>query len=159
GTGLAPIPTMLARGITVALGTDGVSTNDSPDLHRAMHLAAILHRPHEPRRARWISAREALRMATPGGAHALRLAGQLGAIARGMRAGLVLHGLTAPSWVPLTDPVQHLVHVEDGRAVDTVLIDGRVIVEQGTVPTIDTAALIAEARPMLAAIRTRNGTF
>ena len=159
GTGLAPIPTMLARGVTVALGTDGVSTNDSPDLHRAMHLAAILHRPHEPQRARWVSAREALRMATQGGARALRLEGQIGALAVGMRADIVLYDLTAPPWVPLNEPVQHLVHVEDGRSVDTVLIDGRVIVEQGQVRTFDTAALLAEARPMLAAIRARNGTL
>jgi len=124
-----------------------------------MHLAAILHRPHEPRRARWVSAREALRMATQGGARALRLAGQIGAIAVGMRADLVLYDLTAPPWVPLNDPVQHLVHVEDGRAVDTVLIDGRVVVEQGKVMTFDAAALLAEARPMLAAIRARNGTL
>ena len=150
---------MLARGVTVALGTDGVSTNDSPDLHRAMHLAAILHRPHEPQRARWVSAREALRMATQGGARALQLEGQIGALAVGMRADIVLYDLTAPPWVPLNEPVQHLVHVEDGRSVDTVLIDGRVIVEQGQVRTFDTAALLAEARPMLAAIRARNGTL
>jgi cytosine/adenosine deaminase-related metal-dependent hydrolase len=156
GTGLAPIPAMLAHGVTVALGTDGVSTNDSPDLHRAMHLAAILHRPHEPQRARWVSAREALRMATQGGARALRLDGRIGALAVGMQADLVLYDLTAPRWVPLNDPVQHLVHVEDGSAVDTVLVDGRVVVEQGKVTTVDAAALIAEARPMLAAIRARN---
>jgi 5-methylthioadenosine/S-adenosylhomocysteine deaminase len=159
GTCLAPIPTMLACGVTVALGTDGVSTNDSPDLHRAMHLAAILHRPHEPRRARWVSAREARRMATQGGAKALRLAGQIGAIAVGMRADLVLYDLTAPQWVPLNDPIQHLVHVEDGSAVDTVLINGRVVVDQGPVTTFDAAALIAEARPMLAAIRARNAAL
>jgi 5-methylthioadenosine/S-adenosylhomocysteine deaminase len=156
GTGLAPIPAMLAHGVTVALGTDGVSTNDSPDLHRAMHLAAILHRPHEPQRARWVSAREALRMATQGGARALRLDGRIGALAVGMQADLVLYDLTAPRWVPLNDPVQHLVHVEDGSAVDTVLVAGRVVVEQGKVTTVDAAALIAEARPMLAAIRARN---
>ena len=159
GTGRAPIPTMLACGVPVALGTDGVSTNDSPDLHRAMHLAAILHRPHEPQRVRWVSAREALQMATQGGARALRLAGQIGALAVGMRADIVLYNLTAPRWVPLNDPVQHLVHVEDGSAVDTVLIDGRVVVEQGQVTTFDTAALLAEARPMLAAIRARNATL
>ena len=124
-----------------------------------MHLAAILHRPHEPRRARWVSAREALQMATQGGARALRLAGQIGAIAVGMRADRVLYDLTEPPWVPLNDPIQHLVHAEDGRAVDTVLIDGQVVVEQGTVTTVDAAALLAEARPMLAAIRARNATF
>jgi len=73
-----------------------------------------------------------------------------------MRADLVLYDLTAPPWVPFNDPIQHLVHVEDGRTVDTVLIDGRVVVAQGTVTTIDAAALLAEARPMLAAIRARN---
>src|SRR5262252_6235716 len=123
-----------------------------------MHLAAILHRPHEPRRARWVSAREALRMATQGGARALRLAGQIGAIAVGMRADRVLYDLTEPPWVPLNDPIQHLVHVEDGRAVDTVLIGGRVV-EQGKVTTFDAAALLAEARPMLAAICARNGAL
>jgi len=143
----------------VALGTDGVSTNDSPDLHRAMHLAAILHRPHESQRARWVSAREALRMATQSGARALQLAGRIGAIAVGMQADLVLYDLTTPRWVPFNDPVQHLVHVEDGRSVDTVIIDGRVIVEHGTVMTFDVAELIAEARPMLTAIRARNDTL
>jgi len=123
-----------------------------------MHLAAILHRPHEPRRARWVSAREALQMATQGGARALRLAGQIGAIAVGMRADRVLYDLTEPPWVPLNDPIQHLVHVEDGRAVDTVLIGGRVV-EQGKVTTFDAAALLAEARPMLAAICARNGAL
>src|SRR5262249_43902344 len=95
----------------------------------------------------------------PGGATALRLAGQIGAIAVGMRADLVLYDLTAPPWVPLNDPVQHLVHVEDGHAVAPVLINGRIIVEQGRVTTVDAAALIAEARPMLAAIRARNAAF
>jgi 5-methylthioadenosine/S-adenosylhomocysteine deaminase len=74
-----------------------------------------------------------------------------------MRADLVLYDLRTPRWVPLNDPVQHLVHVEDGRSVDTVIIDGRVIIEQGTVRTFDVAALLAEARPMLAAIRAQNG--
>jgi 5-methylthioadenosine/S-adenosylhomocysteine deaminase len=98
-------------------------------------------------------------MATQGGARAVQLADQIGALAVGLRADIVLYDLTAPRWVPLNDPVQHLVHVEDGRSVDTVLIDGRVIIEQGTVRTFDVAALLAEARPMLAAIRVRNGTL
>src|SRR5262249_60820996 len=98
-------------------------------------------------------------MATQSGARAVQLAGQIGALAVGMRADLVLYDLTAPRWVPLNDPVQHLVHVEDGRAVDTVLVDGRVVVEQGKVLTFDAAALIAEARPMLAAIRARTATL
>jgi len=98
-------------------------------------------------------------MATQGGAQALRLAGHIGAIAVGMRADLVLYDLTEPPWVPLNDPIQHLVHVEDGRAVATVFINGRVVVEQGKVTTFDAAALLAEARPMRAAICARNGTL
>jgi len=98
-------------------------------------------------------------MATQGGARAVQLADQIGALAVGRRADLVLYDLTARRGVPLNDPVQHLVHVEDGRSVDTVLIDGRVVIEQGTIRTFDVAALLAEARPMLAAIRVRNGTL
>src|SRR5262245_7268363 len=98
-------------------------------------------------------------MATQGGARAVQLADQIGALALGMLADIVLNHLTARRWVTLNDPVQHLVHVEDGRSVDTVLIDGRVVIEQGTIRTFDVAALLAEARPMLAAIRVRNGTL
>jgi cytosine/adenosine deaminase-related metal-dependent hydrolase len=157
GSGIAPIPAMLRRGVTVALGTDGASTNDNQTLQNAMYLAAILHRPSEPRRNQWLSARDVLRMATQGGAAAMLLEGAIGSIEAGKRADLVLYDLTAPWWAPLNDPVQQLVYVDNGGSVDIVLIDGRVVLGGGRITAFDADAIVAEARPMLKAIRARNG--
>ena len=156
GSGVAPIPAMVARGVPVALGTDGGSTNDNQILQNAMHLAAILHRPGEPRRDHWITARDVLRMATQGGARAMLQEGAIGSIEVGKRADLVLYDLTAPWWTPLNDPIQQLVYAENGGSVDTVLVDGRPVVEGRRITAFNAGAILAEARPMLAAIRERN---
>ena len=156
GTGIAPIPAMLARGVRVALGTDGTSSNDNLILQNAMHLATLLHRAGEPRRERWVSALDVLHMATRGGAQALLLEDAVGAIAVGMRADLALYDLSAPWWTPLNDPVQQLVYGENGSSVDTVIVDGRVVVDRRRITTFDADAVLAEARPMLANVRARN---
>jgi cytosine/adenosine deaminase-related metal-dependent hydrolase len=155
GTGIAPIPAMLAHGVPVALGTDGTSSNDNLILQNAMQIATLLHRTSEPR-DRWISARDVLRMATRGGAQAMLLDDAIGSIEVGKRADLVLYDLSAPWWTPLNDPVQQLVYGENGGSVDTVLVDGRVVVDGRRITTFDADAVLAEARPMLAAIRARN---
>jgi cytosine/adenosine deaminase-related metal-dependent hydrolase len=120
-----------------------------------MQIATLLHRTSEPRE-RWVSARDALRMATRGGAQAMLLPEAIGAIEVGKRADLVLYDLTAPWWTPLNDPVQQLVYGENGSSVHTVLVDGRVVVDARRITTFDAGAVVAEARPMLAAIRARN---
>ena len=156
GTGIAPIAQMLAAGVNVALGTDGMVTNDNLAMHEAMRLAAFLGRTTEPDRQRWITARQALAMATAGGAQAVRMAGSIGRIAPGYRADLVLYDLEVPVWTPLNDPVRQMVFAETGSSVDTVIVDGRVLVEGGVITAFDAAAIIAEAKPMLRAIRERN---
>jgi cytosine/adenosine deaminase-related metal-dependent hydrolase len=155
GTGLARVPLMLARGVTLALGTDGAGSNDNLVLHEAMRAVATAHRAGERDRARWVTARDALRMATAGGAAALRHP-RLGAIAPGFAADLVLYRLDAPWWVPLNDPVNQLVFAETGVAVDTVLVDGRVVVERGRVVTFDVNALAAAVQAMVRSLRARN---
>ncbi|MFD2183718.1 amidohydrolase family protein [Rhodoplanes azumiensis] len=155
GTGLARAPEMLRRGVTLALGTDGASANDNMVLHEAMRAVATGHRAAEPDRTRWTSARDVLRMATTGGAAALRSPG-LGAIAPGAPADLVLYRLDTPWWTPLNDPVAQLVFAETGGAVDTVMVAGRVILDRGRVTTFDTDALVREVRAMAASLRARN---
>lgn len=156
GTGTAPIPTMVARGIPVALGTDGAGTNDNLILHEAARLAAMLHRPGLRDRSQWLSTYDVLRMATDGGARALRQHGRIGAVVPGMRADLVLYRLDAPWWIPVNDPLNQLVFAENGSSVDTVLVDGRVVVEGRRIVAFDAEAILAEARPMMAAIMARN---
>jgi cytosine/adenosine deaminase-related metal-dependent hydrolase len=156
GTGVAPIPRMLASGVTVALGTDGSVTNDNLVLHEAMRLAAMLGRTSEPERSKWVTARQALAMATEGGARAVQMPRALGRLQAGYRADVVLYDLDTPVWTPLNDPVQQMVFAETGGSVHTVIVDGAVVVEDREIRPFDFAAIIAEAKPMLRAIRSRN---
>jgi 5-methylthioadenosine/S-adenosylhomocysteine deaminase len=158
-TGLMPIAAMKRLGQPVALGTDGASHNDNLILHNAMQLAAILHRFREPDRARWIVARDALRMATDGGARAMLLTDRIGALKPGMRADLVLYDLSAPWWIPFNDPVQQMVHGENGSSVDAVIVDGRILIENRRVLAFDADGIKQEARFMLAEIRRRNAAL
>ena len=155
GTGLARAPEMFRRGVPLAVGTDGSSANDNLVLHEAMRAVAIAHRASEPDRSRWITAEEVLRMATAGGAGALRHP-RLGVIATGYAADLVVYGLDAPWWVPVNDIVSQLVFAETGASVETVLVDGRVVVENRVVKTFDVEALLREVKAMTASLRKRN---
>ena len=156
GTGIAPIAQMLASGVPVALGTDGSITNDNLVLHEAIRLAAILGRTSQRDRKQWVTARQALAMATEGGAKAVQLAGQIGRIQPGYRADVVLYDLDTPAWTPLNDPVQQMVFAETGSNVHTVIADGTVVVDDGEITAFDAKAVIAQAKPMLRQIRERN---
>lgn len=156
GSGIPNIPKLLAAGVPTALGADGVSTNDDLVMQDAMMLAAILHRPHEPDRRKWTSVDDVLRMATTGGARAM-LERELGTIAPGQKADLVLYDLDAPHWTPLNDPAQQLVFAEKGQTVRLVVVAGRVVVENGSVVGIDEKMILREARKVLANTRARNG--
>ena len=95
-------------------------------------------------------------MATQGGAAALLQGDRLGSIEAGKRADLVLYRLDAPWWVPVNDPQSQLVFAENGSSVDTVMVDGRILVEEGRITAFDADAILSEAKPMMAAIRERN---
>jgi 5-methylthioadenosine/S-adenosylhomocysteine deaminase len=155
GTGTADIPALRRAGVTLALGTDGVGANDNLSMHEAMRAAATLHRAALPGRPDWISAREALAMATSGGAAALRQP-HLGVIAPGFAADLVLYRMDQPAWVPLNDPVCQMVFSETGSAVDTVIVDGKLLLSGGRPTRFDPAALAAEVREMVQRSRHRN---
>jgi len=156
GTGIAPIAKMLAAGVTVALGTDGSVTNDNLVLHEAIRLAAMLGRVAERERSKWVTARQALAMATDGGARAVQMPKSIGRIQAGYRADVVLYDLDTPAWTPFNDPVQQMVFAETGSSVHTVIVDGVVVVEDREIKAFDAAAIISEAKPMLRAIRSRN---
>lgn len=156
GSGVPPIPKLLAAGVPCALGTDGASTNDNLILQDAMQLAAILHRPSEPHRRRWVTVDDAMAMATTGGAKAM-MEQDLGQVRPGAKADLVLYDLSQPWWVPLNDALQQLIFGERGASVRTVIVDGRVLVEDGRATTIDETAIIAGAKDILKSVRNRNG--
>ena len=142
GSGLARIREMLDRGITVALGSDGGDTSDGYSLFDQMKMAAVMRRCSEPDFNTWITATECLTMATTGGAQALGL--RAGRIAPGHLADICILKPGTRMW-PAADLAQALVYSENGRSVDTMLVGGDVVLENGESPRIDEAALGRQA--------------
>ncbi|HMJ42037.1 MAG TPA: amidohydrolase family protein [Pseudolabrys sp.] len=155
GTGLANIPGLLRSGVPLALGSDGASANDNMVLHEAMRSVAMAHRAQQPDRSGWVSARETLRMATAGGAGVLRQA-DLGSIAPGQLADITIYRLDRPWWVPVNDIVCQLVFAETGAGVDSVIVDGELIMEHGVIKTFDVDSLVREVKAMAVSLRERN---
>ncbi len=141
GCGIAPVREMLDRGLAVGLGTDGSVCADNQNLFEALRIASVVSTirfPHETNR--WLDARTVWDLATAGSARILGLAGDLGAIASGRKADLVLLRSDSVFLRPLADPLNTLVYAETGASVETVLVDGRVVVEHGRVTTVDSTA-------------------
>ena len=156
GSGLQPTARLLRAGITVALGSDG-SSGGPANLFEAARLATLLSRVSEPDSERWLTASDALRMATAHGGAVLGQAGELGVIRAGAHADLTVLDLASPIYRPLGDLVNHLVLYEDGRSVDTVIVGGEVVVRGGRCTRVDEDAIYAEADAIAAAARAAGG--
>ena len=137
GSGLAPVRQLLRAGVNVALGCDGTSSNDGQSMLEAMKLAALIQHVTDPDDARWLTPAEVFRMATLCGARAARWPAAAGAIERGRHADLVLLDRRTPAFSPLNDPIAQLVYAETGSAIRTVIVGGRIVVEDGRPVTAD----------------------
>jgi cytosine/adenosine deaminase-related metal-dependent hydrolase len=155
GAGISPVARMLHAGVNVAIGTDGAGTNDNLDLHEVMRLAVMLQRPGEADRSRWPTALDGFRMATIAGGHAMRVA-DLGRLVPGAPADFTLHNLATPSWAPLNDIIVQLVFAASGATVDTVIVGGRVLVENRRIKTFDIEPVVAAVRGLVPRLRERN---
>lgn len=144
GSGISPIPEMLAKGITISLGTDGKSSNDSQDMYEVVKTVALLHKTQQPEFERWLGAPEVWRMGTLGGARSVGMEEQLGAIAVGQRADLVLFDLATVPFIPLNNPLHQLVYCLPSSSVDTVVVEGQVVVRGGTVTRVNERDLLQE---------------
>ena len=150
GSGVAPVPRLRAAGIVVGIGTDGAASNDSQNMLEAVKLAALLQKVHHLDPA-VIDAPTVLRMATIDGARALGLDAQTGSLEVGKRADVVLFQ-DAVEVAVLHDPAGQLVYGASPRAVADVLIDGRRVVRDHRVVTVDEAAQGELCRPLVARI-------
>jgi cytosine/adenosine deaminase-related metal-dependent hydrolase len=146
GSGVAAVPTLLAQGVNVALGTDGMSSNDGLDMFGALKLAALLHKLWGIDYESWLGAREAWQLATIGGARAAGDADGLGRIEPGRRADLVLLDLESHVFTPLNDPLRQLAFGTTTLAVDSVLVGGRWVVREGKLTTVDESAVLERVR-------------
>jgi cytosine/adenosine deaminase-related metal-dependent hydrolase len=140
-SGLAPVRTLLDRGINVALGSDGAACSNSIDGWRQLWLAALVASVRDGAGA--VRAREAFEIATLGGARALGLADQIGSVEVGKRADLLV--VDARPHLPTGDVYSTLVYSCRGADVRTVLVDGRVVVEEGRLLTLDIDAVRQDA--------------
>jgi 5-methylthioadenosine/S-adenosylhomocysteine deaminase len=151
GSGQLPYRRLLDAGVTLALCTDEATVEDTNNLWNVARLAALLHKNAGPDYRRWPTAPEILAALTTGGARATRLDGEIGELRVGARADLVLLDLSSPTFLPLTNLANHLVYGEDGSSVRRVLVDGRLVVSDGRVLTVDEEALVAEVRELMPA--------
>jgi 5-methylthioadenosine/S-adenosylhomocysteine deaminase len=155
-SGIAPVPEYLAAGVTVGLGTDGAASNNDLDMFEAMRFAALLHKVKtgDPR---VMPATAVLEMATIGGARALGLERQIGSLEAGKRADLAVVSMARARLTPMYDPVSHLVYASHGEDVQTVIVNGRVLMRDRRMLTLDEPAVLAEARKFADAVRAAVG--
>jgi 5-methylthioadenosine/S-adenosylhomocysteine deaminase len=151
-SGIAPVEALRKAGVTVGLGTDGAASNNDLDMFEAMRQAAFLHKlvAGDPRA---IPAPVALEMATIDGARVLGMEKTLGSLEPGKRADLLVVSMASARQTPMYDPVSHLVYVTRGDDVTTTIVNGRVLMRDRKVLTLDSRQVLADARAMADKVR------
>ena len=151
-SGTAPIVDYLAAGIRVGLGTDGAASNNDLDMFEAMKFAAFLQKlaRNDPR---VLPAPTVLDMATRDGAAALGLGAKVGSLEVGKRADVIMVDVRGPRQTPMYDPVAHLVYSAHGDDVTTTIVDGKVLMRDRKVLTLDETAVLAAARAAADTVR------
>jgi cytosine/adenosine deaminase-related metal-dependent hydrolase len=137
GSGIAPILKYRQAGVNVTFGCDGASSNDSQDLLEAIKIGSILHNVTDLDYQHWITPRQAVEMASHGGAKGLNMANELGSLTVGKKADLVMYDLTSLSLLPRTDPIGLLILGRPTNAIESVWVSGKQIVADGKVTTIN----------------------
>jgi 5-methylthioadenosine/S-adenosylhomocysteine deaminase len=151
-SGIAPVEALRKAGVAVGLGTDGAASNNDLDMFEAMRQAAFLHKlvAGDPRA---IPAPVALEMGTIDGARALGMEKTLGSLEPGKRADLLVVSMASARQTPMYDPVSHLVYVTRGDDVRTTIVNGRVLMRDRKVLTLDSRQVLADARVMADKVR------
>ena len=151
-SGIAPVAAMLAAGVPVGLGTDGAASNNDLDMWEEMRLAAFLQKV-DRMDPTVLSASTVLNMATRGGAEAIGLGDQIGTLKVGMRADLIQVSFDDVHFIPTYDVISHLVYVADEQDVVSTVVDGKVLMRDRAILTIDTRRVRREANELAARIR------
>ena len=155
-SGVAKVPAMRTAGINVGLGTDGAASNNDLDMFEAMRQAALLHKltTGDPRA---LPAATALAMATIEGARALQLDDRIGSLEPGKRADVITVSMAGARQTPMYDPVSHLVYVARGSDVQTTIVNGKVLMRDRKMVTLDEQAVMREANTFAQKVRAAVG--
>lgn len=143
-SGTAPVPRLLEDGVCVALGTDGASSNNNLDMLDEVQLAALMHKVHtlDPLA---VPALTAVKMGTEYGAQALSLH-DVGRLRAGDKADIVLFSMRGAAWTPCYNPVSLLAYAAKSSSIDTVMVDGKILMENGALTTMDEERILFEAQ-------------
>jgi cytosine/adenosine deaminase-related metal-dependent hydrolase len=143
-SGIANVPEMMRARVNVSLGCDGGPSNNCYDMIREMKTASLLQKVHslDPQ---VMNAETVLEMATINGARALGLQNEIGSIETGKKADLILVRLRKPHLTPTFSPISNLVYAADGSDVDMVIIDGKIVMENRLVTTLDESRILEQA--------------
>jgi 5-methylthioadenosine/S-adenosylhomocysteine deaminase len=144
-SGVAPIPDLLKRGIPVGLGTDGCASNNNLDLFQEMDFAAKVHKVHrlDPT---VMPAETVLEMATLGGARVLGMEAEIGSLEVGKKADVIVLDLNRPHLQPVYNVVSQLVYAATGADVRDVIIDGRIVMQNRHLLTLDEEEILSTAK-------------
>lgn len=155
GSGVAPIPRLLAAGVPVGLGTDGAASNDTQDMLETMKITALLHKA-VTRDPAVVSAQAVLEMATRNAAQAVNAGGVLGSLEPGKLADMVVLDPLRPRSVPVHDPVNSLVYTMNPTNVDSVIVGGEFVIKDGAFISLDEEQLLRECSTLAARLLERS---
>jgi 5-methylthioadenosine/S-adenosylhomocysteine deaminase len=151
-SGVAPMRALSCEGVNISLGCDNSSCGDCQSMFQAMKAFCLMAAVAEPQPTH-IHASDALRAATIGGAKALQLHDSVGALRPGMKADLSIIDLTDPAYMPFNNAARQLVFSESGRGVETTIVDGRIVMRDRRMTTVDEAAIREELAEIMVAFR------
>ncbi|RLG76058.1 MAG: amidohydrolase [Thermoprotei archaeon] len=144
GSGLTPVAKMLREGVNVGLGCDGGPSNDNYDMVEEMKIAALGQAlvNGDPKA---ITAEQVIEMATINGAKAIGLSKEIGSIEVGKKADIILIDYWKPHLIPMLNPVTHIVYAAQGQDIDTVIVDGKIIMKNRKILTVNEEKILEEA--------------
>lgn len=149
-------PEMMNAGVSVALGSDSSECSNHHDMIRILNLSAMVFKDMRYD-AFAMTAERAIEMATINGAKAMGLEKEIGSLEKGKKADLIILDMRRPEWVPLHNEIQNLVYSATGDSVETVIIDGKIVVENRTVQTIDESEVLAKVQELGEKLVKRTG--
>lgn len=147
-SGIMPYRKLLRAGVNVTLGTDGTSTNDSQNIMEVMKTAALIHKVTQPDYTQGPSSREILSLSTTNAAKSVMRQNEIGSIEVGKQADFVIFDLNSPSFTPLNHIENQLIYCQSSSAISDVYVNGRAVMKNRKITTVDENALLHEFQSM-----------
>ncbi len=149
-------PEMIDAGVNVVLATDGSDCANYQDMVRVMYLAAVLFKDYRYD-ANVMGAETAIEMATINGARALGMEDEIGSLEIGKTADVIIVDMKEADWIPLYNPIQNLIYSSSGSSVQTVIIDGNIVMENREIKTVDEEEVLSKCQELTKGILERSG--